>query len=221
MSNPIKSSVKTEWLPVLLVIASFLIGAYFYRHFPAQVATHWNLRGQVNGYSSPFTAAFMLPLLMTVIYLLFLGLPFLDPRKEQYAGFANSYHRFKNFLVVFFFVIFLAVGLSGLGYPINVRTWMPLLVGTLFIVVGSILKEVKTNWFLGVRTPWTMSSETVWNKTHQLSGSVFTLAGLLIAATVLVSATAKLIFLAIAILLVVLGLPIYSYFLYANEKKGK
>lgn len=221
MSNPVKTNFKTEWFAVALIILGFLAGFYFYRHFPSLVPTHWNFQGEVNGYSRPFTAAFAIPLMMLGLYLIFTFLPYLDPKKEQYANFASVYHHFKDLIIVFLFVLYLMASLSGLGYKINISFWMPLLVGLLFVIIGFLLTKVKTNWFLGVRTPWTMSSEKVWARTHQLSNRVLIAAGLLIAATVLVPALFKTILFILAVALIIFGLPIYSYYLYRQEKKGK
>ena len=83
MASPIKPNFKTEWFAIFLVVVSGLAGAYFYRRFPAAVPSHWNLAGQVNGYVSPFVAAFVLPLMILGLYLLFLVLPLLDPKKSN------------------------------------------------------------------------------------------------------------------------------------------
>jgi len=221
MSNPIKPTFKTEWFSVVVIILAFLAGFYFWSRLPAQVPTHWDFAGQVNGYSSPLLAAFLLPLMMLVLYLVFLVLPYLDPKKEQYASFAPVYHHFKDLIVAFLFIIFMLTDLNGLGYDINIGLWTPLLIGGLFVIIGFLLDKVKMNWFLGIRTPWTLSSETVWNKTHQLSSRVLMLAGLIIASTVLVPAAWRMALFIIAIAIVALGLPIYSYILYAKEKKEK
>jgi uncharacterized membrane protein len=221
MSNPIQAKFKTEWLPVLLIIVSVVLSLYFYQHFPARVATHWDFQGQVNGYSSRAAAAGLWPVMMLALYLLFLVLPYLDPRREKYVEFAGVYHQFKNLMVIFIFILFLLTGLNGLGYTINMGLWIPVLMGALLAVIGLLLNKVKMNWFMGIRTPWTMSSEAVWNKTHQASGKVFLLSGLLIAATALVPAGSKIILFILALAVLVFALPVYSYLLYAKEKKGE
>ena len=221
MSSPIKPSFKTEWFAWCLIIISFLTGLYFYQHFPAQVPTHWNIKGEVNGYSGPFMAAFMIPLMMIGIYFLFLVLPYFDPKKDQYAGFAGVYHKFKDLIVTFLFILYFLTGLNGIGYKINISFYAPIMVGLLFIILGTLLEKVKMNWFLGIRTPWTMSSETVWNKTHKLSSRVLIISGLLMAATVLVTEKFKIILFILSVALIVFALPIYSYILYAQEKKLK
>lgn len=221
MSSPIKSSFKTEWLSISLIILSFALGLYFYQNFPAQVPTHWNIQGQADGYSSALFGAFLLPVMMIAMYLMFLVLPYFDPKKEQYASFAATYHHFKELMLVFLCILFVLTGLSGLGYRIDIGFWVPLLIGGLFVLIGAMMEKVKMNWFMGIRTPWTMSSEEIWNKTHKLSSKILMLSGLLIAATVLVPPTGKIALFLIAIALVIITLPLYSYILFWREEKEK
>jgi uncharacterized membrane protein len=155
------------------------------------------------------------------MYLVLLFLPYLDPKREQYADFALVYHYFKDLIITFLFVLFLMIGVNGLGYPVNIGFFAPLLVGLLFVAIGAMLEKVKMNWFMGIRTPWTMSSETVWEKTHKMSGRVLMFAGIVMALVAFVPATFKIILFIFVIALITLGLPVYSYFLYAKEKKGK
>jgi len=218
MSNVIKANFKTEAFPVVLLLVSFLSGWYFWQNFPAQVPTHWDINGVVNGYSSPLFAAFFMPILTLGLYLLFLVLPYLDPKKDRYTDFAGAYHGFKNLLVAFMFIMFILVGVSGLGYLVAISFWMPILMAIFFIVLGNILSKVKMNWFLGIRTPWTLSSETVWKKTHELSVPIFSVAGILMAATVLIPSQFQIAIFIVAIALIAIGLPLYSYIIYRQEK---
>lgn len=221
MINPLKISLKTEGLSLALVILSLIFGFYFYQYFPASVPSHWGLNGEVNGYSSRAVGAFMLPVMMVGMYLLFLVLPCLDPKKDQYISFAPTYREFKDLLVIFLFILFLMMGLNALGQIIAIGFWVPIMIGILFVKIGWLLRGVKMNWFIGIRTPWTLSSETVWNKTHQASGWVFTVSGALMAATVLASGQTQAILFIAAILFLVITLPLYSYLLYVQEKKVK
>ncbi len=221
MSNPIKPSFKTEWLSVALIILSVAVGIYFYQHFPAKVPSHWNIRGEVDGYSSAALGAFLLPGIIIAMYLMFIIMPYFDPKREQYASFAPTYHRFKDLMVAFLYILFLMTGLNGLGYKVDIGFWVPLLIGGLFVIIGVMMEKVKMNWFMGIRTPWTMSSEAVWDKTHKLSGKILMAAGLLIAATVLVPPTGKVILFILAIALVIITLPLYSYVLFRKEERNR
>jgi len=221
MSHPVKLSWKSEAPALIVLLAGFLLGFYFWRNFPAQVPTHWDISGQVNGYSSAAFAAFFLPCLNLGLYLLFLVLPYLDPKKGRYADFVGPYHGFKDLLSAFLLVVFALIGANGLGYQVPVHFWLPLLLGLFFIVLGNIMSKVKMNWFFGIRTPWTLSSETVWDKTHRLSAPVFSIAGLLIAATILAPWVGQIILFSLAIIIIAIGLPLYSYILYWQEERAK
>ena len=221
MISPIKANFKTEWFSLSLILISIISGFYFWQNFPARVASHWGINGQADGYSGPLLAAFMLPLMMLAMYIVFIIVPYLDPKKDQYLAFASIYHKFKDLMISFIFILYFLTGLNGLGYHIDVALYVPVMVGALFIVIGRLLKNVKMNWFMGIRTPWTMSSETVWDKTHELSSRVFIISGLLMAATVLVTAKLKIVLFILAIALIIFALPIYSYILFIREKKEK
>lgn len=221
MTNPVKSNFKTEWFSISLILISFLLSYYFYQNFPAQVPSHWNINGEVDAYSGPLMGALMIPVLMLVMYLVFFFMPYLDPKKEQYINFSAVYHKFKELFLAFFLILYLMTGMNGLGYKIDIAFYIPLMIGWLFIVIGLLLKKVKMNWFIGIRTPWTLSSETVWEKTNKLGSDLMMISGLLMAATVLVSNTYKIIIFILAISLMVLVAPIYSYILYRKEQKTK
>lgn len=221
MASPIKFSFKTEWFAFCVIIISLMAGLFFYQNFPAQVPSHWNIKGEVDGYSGPFMAAFMLPLMMIGLYIMFIFLPWLDPKKDQYASFASTYHKFKDLIIAFLAILFFMTGLNGLGYQINIGFYTPLMIGALFIIIGFLLERVKMNWFMGIRTPWTMSSDTVWEKTHKLSSRILAVAGIMIAATALVPVKFRLVLFILAVALIVFSLPLYSYILYVREKKQK
>lgn len=219
MNNPIKPSFKTEWFSFSLMLISFILAVYFYQNFPAKVPSHWNINGEVDAYSGPLMGAFMVPVLMIIIYISFLLMPYLDPKKDQYIDFAPVYHKFKELILSFLFVLYFMAGLSGLGYKVNIGMYVPLMIGLMFIIMGFLFKKIKMNWFLGFRTPWTMSSEKVWSKTNKLGGQIMMISGVLMASTGFIPNTFKIIMFIIAISLLVFVLPVYSYFLYRQEKK--
>lgn len=221
MSNPIAPKFRTEWFAIALLVMVFTLGLYFYQNFPVKVPTHWNFAGEADSYSGRALTAWLMPCLMLAIYVMFLVLPYFDPKKEQYQKFANTYHRLKDLMIVFLFVLYFIIGLSGLGYPIDISFYVPLLIGGLFIIIGFFLKKIKMNWFIGIRTPWTLSSNKVWEKTNKLGTPVFIWSGLLIAITAFLPSIGKIILFITALALIILGLPAYSYWLYNNEKKNK
>ncbi|MFZ4631625.1 MAG: SdpI family protein [Patescibacteria group bacterium] len=221
MFNLRKFDYKKEIFSISLIVISLFLGVIFYKNFPAQVPSHWNINGEVDAYSGPFIAAFLLPIMMTAMYILFLVIPYLDPKKEAYMEIDSVYPKFRDLILGFLFVLYILTGLNGLGYELNIGFYIPVMVGFMFMIIGILLKKVKMNWFMGIRTPWTLSSEYVWNKTNKMGGVVFTISGFLIAGTALVPNNFKIAFFIIAIALIIFTLPIYSYYLYVQEKKQK
>ena len=111
--------------------------------------------------------------------MLFLGLPHLDPNKKRYEQFSKVYHLFKGVLVGFMTFIYFLASAAALGYPVSISYIMPLSIGLLFVVLGNYMSKIKPNWFMGIRTPWTLSNEEVWNKTHRIGGKIFIAIGLI------------------------------------------
>lgn len=179
MKSPISPQPLTEVVPITLITMSVVASIYFYSHFPESVATHWNIRGQADGFSSKAFAAFFFPMFSMALYALFLSIPYLDPKKDRYQQFTKVYHVFKNLIIGFLTLIYLVVGLNGIGYAISVSTVVPLAVGFLILILGNYMSKIQPNWFMGIRTPWTLSSDEVWKKTHQLGGKLFMVFGCL------------------------------------------
>jgi uncharacterized membrane protein len=218
MKIPIKTSALVETASVIILIIAFALSFYFYTHFPDKVVTHWNFRGEPNGYMGPFGGAFVLPIIMFVIYLGFIFLPALDPKKERYADFSRPYNIFRISILAMLLVIYMVAGLFNLGYAVPINIIVPFLVGVLMIVIGNLLGKVKNNWFVGIRNPWTLSSENVWNKTHRVGGFLFVIFGFIIMVVPILSPTPGLILFFIGIITIVLGTSVYSYILYRKEQ---
>lgn len=177
--SPVKPTYKTEFLPLLFIVLAVAASFYFFATFPEQVPVHWNIHGDPDNFGSKTVGAFAIPVLMLGIYFLFLFIPYFDPKKERYSQFTKVYHAFKAMIVAYLFFIYLIASLASLGYNIRVEVWMPVLVGSMFVVLGNYMSKIKPNWFMGIRTPWTLSSEENWNKTHRFGSKVFMLGGLI------------------------------------------
>jgi uncharacterized membrane protein len=152
----------------------------------------------------PFTALFFL-------------LPRIDPLKENYRKFQGYYEGFILMFVAFLFIIQLQILLWGLGYSISPNLLLPLTLGVFFIYLGFLVEHAEQNWFVGIRTPWTLSSERVWKKTHALGGTLFKIAGIIAMAGVFFG-DYSLWFSLVPILIVAAYMVIYSYLEYRKEK---
>ncbi|MFH0955936.1 MAG: SdpI family protein [Candidatus Falkowbacteria bacterium] len=219
MANPIKPTIKTEFIPLALLILTIAASVFFYNNLSERIATHWNFEGEVDSWGSGQAQAVVFPLLIVGMYFLFLLIPYLDPKKERYEQFSKIYHIFKSLILASIVVIYFVVGLNGLGYTLPVGVIIPGLVGLLFIILGNYLGKIKMNWFVGIRTPWTLSSEEVWNKTHRFGGKMFILAGFLMLAETFLPAGWKLSVFIIMMVVLLVGTVGYSYIIYLKEKK--
>ena len=218
MANPVKPTFKTEAISLLVILIVLLISFYFYSGLPETVPSHWNAQGEVDGWSSRNFTVFFFPALIIGMYLLFLALPYLDPRKKNYQKFTGAYHGFKTMLVLFVSLLYLITGFSGLGYDLPIDKIVISMVGILFLVIGNYLPRIKSNWFIGIRTPWTLSSEKVWQRTHQVGGRLFMVEGALIIFLVFLLPQLLYQFFFISIMAIVLWVFLYSYLLYRKTK---
>jgi len=176
-------------IPGLLVVAlaaGFSVWAY--PELPAQVATHFDFHGNANGWSSRTVAVVLAPALAIVLALVFTVLPRIDPRGANYAKFGPTYWTIANAALVLVAGIHVFALGKALGWPIDMSRVASLGVGGLLVLLGNLMTRIRPNWFMGIRTPWTLSSDTVWRKTHRFGGVAFVIAGLCIAATALLSA---------------------------------
>ena len=205
-------------LTVGIIAASFLLSILAYPYLPEMVASHWNAKGEVDGYLPKFWGAFLLPLLMVVLYLLFLAIPRIDPLKENIMQFVKYYYGFIVVMMLFMLIVHAQVILWSLGSAISPNTILPLSIGVLFIYIGVLLGKAKRNWFIGIRTPWTLSSDAVWDKTHKIGGRLFILAGVISIVGTLLPEYAFL-FILLPILTVAFYTIVYSYLAYQNEIK--
>ncbi len=207
-------------LPALLATAVALVfSLWALPQLPARVATHWGFDGQPDGWSSAMFGAFLLPGMMLLLAALFAVLPGIDPLKKNYTFHGSVYFLLANVIVVFLGVVHLLVLGSALGWPVNMRLVLPIVLGALFVVIGRLLTRIQPSWFMGIRTPWTLSSERVWRKTHQVGGTCFTIAGvaLMLIGFLAPGAVATKVMLA-AILVAALWPVVYSYLEWRREE---
>ncbi len=213
--------MRSRWFGLVVTALAAAVSVWAYPRLPETVATHWNLQGTPDGYSSRLWAVAMMPLLTLGLWGLFNVLPKVDPRHENYAKFLDSYWLIANAVLVFTGVADVLILANGLGYTVQVDRLLPLGVGLLFAFLGNYLTRVEPNWFVGVRTPWTLSSDTVWRKVHRTAGSLFVLGGLVIAAGAF-GPRGVFTPLFVATVIVVAGIPVVqSYILWKREQHDR
>ena len=196
---------------VFFVIA-VVVAVWLYPRLPDQVPTHWNYDGQVNGSMPRFWGAAMPALLILGMAVLTWLLPVISPRRFEIKPFANVYVMLMLAIQGLMLVMGLATLLFAVGYPVAMPKVAMLGVGALFLILGNYMGKLRKNFFIGIRTPWTLASDAVWERTHRLGGWLFMLAGLLVIIITLTDAPP---WLPIALLLAAGFIPaIYSLVIY-------
>lgn len=164
----------------VLALVPLIVTALLYGSLPEQIPTHWNLDGSVtySGKSTIWMTAGLSPVLAGLL----LVLPKIDPRKKNYEKFRGYYNVFIVVLLLFLLIVD-GIILSESLWPgrISVGRVVTVGVGILFVFLGNIMPKIKNNFFMGLRTPWTLSDSDVWNKTNRLGGKLFFWFGLVIA----------------------------------------
>jgi uncharacterized membrane protein len=163
----------------VLIVVSLVFSLVLYPRLPDQVPTHWNFHGQVDAYGSKVVAAFLMPGIGILILAMFSALNWLSPRHFKLDSFRPTWE-FVTFLIValttYDHFIFL---LAAYGWLIDLNRAV---FGGLFLflaLIGNVLGKVRRNFYIGIRTPWTIASERVWNDTHRMGARLFVAAGVL------------------------------------------
>ncbi len=210
--------MRSRWFGLVIAAVAVAVSLWAYPQLPPTVATHWNVRGVADGFSSRLVAVSIMPLVIIVMTGLFNLLPKLDPRRANYTKFIGTYWLIANAVILFILIGHGMIVATGLGYPVKIGRTMPIGVGLLFIVLGNYLTRVEPNWFVGIRTPWTLSSDTVWRKTHRTGGWLMVLGGFVIAACAFLPPSAFLPLFIAAILIMSVIPIVQSYILWKREK---
>src|SRR5438309_6699053 len=213
--------MRKRWLGFVVAAVALAIGVGPWPLRPARVATHWYIHGTPDGYSSRLFAVLITPVILVVINGVFRILPRFDPRRANYEKFQDTYWLIANAVALFLLGIHVLVMINGLGRPVAMSRLMPVAMGLLFVVLGNSLSRVQPTWFVGIRTPWTLSSDTVWRKTHRTGGFTFVIAGVVMLTAAFVSGPPVGILLAAAGVLAG-GVPgVQSYVLWRGERHEK
>lgn len=209
-----------KWIPAVLILATLAFSIAVFGRLPERVPIHWNVTGEVDRYGSRRMGAFLIPVLSLAIWGVLRAVPFLDPRRMNIEKFRDTYDVVIIVVVAMLAGIhFLTLG-AALGWPIPIARYVPVAVGAMLVILGNLLPRFRSNFFLGIRTPWTLSSDRVWERTHRFGGYVMAVAGVLVAASGFVrsSAFAGIILgVVFAMAFLIIG---YSYFAWRSENRG-
>lgn len=207
------SNKATIWISFIIIAILLAAGFILLPQLPDQVPSHWNDQGQVDGYSSKLSSILLMPGILLATLLLLLAVPSIDPRKANIAKFRPQYNIFILCFVLFLAYLYVLTLLAGLGVKIDMNRMLMPAFGLFFIFVGSMVRHAKRNYMIGIRTPWTLHSDVVWDQTHRVGGIAFMIAGTVTMLTVFVPQFAFPVMM-VSVLLVAVGTIVYSYIVY-------
>lgn len=163
----------------LITLLPIIVTAVLYNKLPDQFPVHWNIQGQVNRYGDR-SSAFLTASVPFLIVLMMQLLPKIDPKKRNYENFQGAYYNFQLMFAVVMGGIHMIALSNALGYEfIRVDSGVKLLLAVMFTAIGNMMPKFKHNYFIGIKTPWTLASEEVWFATHRLGGKLWFYGGLI------------------------------------------
>jgi uncharacterized membrane protein len=215
------STKLTTTLVLLMILIATAAGLLLWNQLPDQMASHWNVNDEVDGYMPKVWGVFLMPLVTLGMFGLFLLIPNIDPLKANIAQFREAFNLFIALIVAFMLYVHGLTLAWSLGYTgFRLSTMLLPAMGLLFIFIGFMLRRAKRNFFIGIRTPWTLSSDTVWEKTHRLGAILFMASGALAFIGGLFGGMIAFWMLFVPLIGSVIFLLVYSYVLYRRETKA-
>lgn len=163
---------------MLLTAAVLVATVVAYPHLPSSVATHWNMQNQPNGYSPKWALFLIGPGFMAGMMLLMYFLPWLSPKNFEVDSFRSTYLQIMLMLVTMVAYFYAVILWAGVGHSLNVGRAIVGGVCLLFALLGNLMGKVRRNFYIGVRTPWALANERVWNATHRFAAKTLVAGGL-------------------------------------------
>ena len=212
-----KKGIVRFLIPATIVLA-VIAGCWVYPLLPDQIASHWNAGGQVNGYMPKFWGTFLFPIIMAILYVLYLVIPLIDPMKHNIESFRKHYDAFWLVAELFFLYIFGLMIKWNFGYRFDFTLAIMPAFAVFIFILGMLMEKTKRNWFIGIRTPWTLSSDVVWDKTHRVGGKLFKIAAVFTLISLAVPKALAVWFFIVPLLAATLISIVYSYVVYRQER---
>lgn len=207
---------KQYWIAALVIVVTLIATLAVYSSLPDRVPMHWNFQGQVDDYGSRPTV-FLMPGFMTAIMLVFAALPWLSPKHFEVDTFRSTYLYIMVVIVAFMAYVQALMLWAALSKPIDMTRSI---LGSLFLLLlllGNVMGKVRRNFYVGVRTPWTLANERVWHATHRFAGKSFVIGG--VAGLVLVILGAGMIAMIVVFPIAVLAPVVYSLVYYKQLER--
>jgi len=208
--------LKNEIPLIAIVSLPFIYLAYIWNELPEKVPMHWNIKGEIDRFGEKSELLLIPILLPLLVYIIFLIVPKIDP-KNKIRKMGNKYQHIKILLTTFMSILALFIIYTAKNQSFANPNYIVLLIGILYIILGNYFKTIKANYFIGIRTPWTLENETVWKETHKLGGKMWFISGVIVVISSLILDKQPNYILFMIITGIITIVPIaYSYFKFKN-----
>jgi uncharacterized membrane protein len=161
-----------------LLLASIVIGLVMAARMPEVVPTHWNAQGQPDAFGSKWVNVWMGPGLMAFSMVLTIAIPWLSPKGYRVETFGPTYAYAMSLVGGLFFLIHMAILMASGGTKFDLTQWLMVILFLFFALLGNVTGRIKQNFYMGIRTPWTLANERVWTETHRSAGLLWTVGGI-------------------------------------------
>ena len=211
----IKNNKKKLIISSIIILLPILVGAIIWDYLPKEIAIHWNMDGESDGFSGRIFAIFGIPIIVFIIHWILVFFTVHDPKNKEQSS--------KVFNMVLWFLPIISLIVSGfiygiaLGYDISIDIMVRVLLGFMFLVLGNYMPKCKQNHTIGVKVKWTLKNEENWNKTHRFAGRLWVFGGVIILSTMLVPMDNIMNVFFVLILFIAFGPIIYSYAYYRKQ----
>jgi uncharacterized membrane protein len=212
-------NLKKELPLIAIVLLPFIYLAYIWNQLPEKVPMHWDIKGEIDRYGEKMELIIIPILLPLLVYIIFLIVPKIDP-KNKLNKMGNKLQIIKVLSTTFMSILALFIIYSSKNQSFTNPNYIILLIGVLYIILGNYFNTIKANYFIGIRTPWTLENETVWKKTHKLGGKLWFVGGIIVVLTSLILDKEPNVTIFLIITGIITIIPIvYSYIIFKNEIK--
>ena len=174
------NKIRADIISSLFIIATLVVAAILYPSLPEMIPTHWNAQGEIDGYMKKPGGVLMMPAMALATFIIMKIIPLISPKGFRTDKFSDVIGVLQVTLVGFMSIVAILVLLEAHGLNVLINEVITAGVGLLFVVIGNYLGKVRKNFFNGIRTPWTLASDEVWNRTHRMGGKLFMLSGVII-----------------------------------------
>jgi len=204
--------MRSKWFAPIVIGVMLLFSAVLYGQLPNRIPIHFGINGSADQYGDKWYAVLLMPGISLLVWALLLTLPSIDPKREFYKVGIGTYWLVVNLIVLFLGVIhFVMLGIAA-GWNISITQVICIAIGLLFVLLGNQFPRIQPNWFMGIRTPWTLSDEEVWKRTHRLGGRVFVIAGIILALAGIIAPGPLALVVMMGVLTITVLIPVvYSY----------